>query len=93
MPRRAAKIDANQPEIVAEFERHGCKVKSTAGVGDGFPDLIVWCDGHHLVEVKTPTGKLRPSQIKFISEWPCPVYVVKSTTEALALVQQWRKES
>lgn len=92
MPRRAAKIDANQPAIVAEFERLGCAVKSTAGVADGFPDLIVHRNGHHLVEVKAPKGKLRGSQIRFMEQWPGIVHVVKSEIEARALVQQWDKE-
>ena len=93
MPRRAAKVDANQPEIVAEFRRHGCGVQSLAGVGKGFPDLLIWCDGHYLVEVKNRKGKnrLTVDQIEFIDDWPGPVYVVRDRIEAMALVQHWRK--
>jgi len=93
MARRAAKIDANQPEIIEAFEDNGCAVKSTAGLGDGFPDLVVF-DGkqHHLVEVKMPKGKLRKSQITLIDVWAGPVHIVRSPIEVLALVQAWRKQ-
>ena len=93
MVRRASKIDQNQHQIIEAFESHGCAVKSTAGLGDGFPDLVVF-DGkqHHLVEVKMPKGKLRESQITFIDAWAGPVHIVRSPIEVLALVQEWRKQ-
>ena len=93
MVRRAAKVDENQPEIIEAFEDNGCAVKSTAGVGCGFPDLVVF-DGksHHLVEVKMPKGKLRKSQITFIDAWAGPVHIVRSPIEVFALVQEWRKQ-
>ena len=92
MVRRAAKIDNVQPEIVEEFERLGCKVKSTAGLGGGFPDLIVWGRGNRLVEVKAKRGKLTPEQAKFFQEWPGPIHIVRSGLEVKALVQEWTKE-
>lgn len=39
--RRAAKIDANQPEIISALEAAGCKVLSLAACGKGVPDLLV----------------------------------------------------
>lgn len=73
MPRRAAKIDGNQSEIVDAYRAHGYLVKSTAMVGEGFPDLIVWRSDHGylLIEVKMPKGKLRKKQISFQDKgWP-----------------------
>lgn len=94
MSRRAAKIDATQPEIVAELERLGCAVRSTAGEGNGFPDLVVWyLDRHHLVEVKGKRGKLTQKQKDFMRDWPGAVWIVRDKTEAMAIVQQWEKES
>lgn len=92
MPRRAAKIDANQPGIVREFERNECAVYSTASAGMGFPDMVVY-DGktHHLVEVKRPKGKLTPHQVNFMDMWPGPVHIVRTPIEVMALVQEWRK--
>lgn len=93
MPRRAAKIDENQPEIVKRLESEGYRVKSTAGIGDGFPDLVI---GHpdwpfvRLVEVKNgKRGRLTEDQKKFIADgWP--VDVVRSAIEITALMQEWR---
>jgi hypothetical protein len=91
--RRAAHIDQNQPAIVEALEAVGCTVKSTAGVGDGFPDLIVGKAGEtYLMEVKNPNQppnkrKLRPGQQKFRDWWRgSPVHVVHSVEEALAVV-------
>lgn len=91
MPRRAAKIDKNQPEIIEEFESHGCAVHSLAGVGDGFPDLIVW-DGavHHLVEVKSKTGKLTAKQELFHDKWPGRIYIIRDKPEVKMQVEIWR---
>ena len=93
MPRRAAKKDANHDEVVMEFERHECAVYSTAGIGDGFPDIVVW-DGeaHHLVEVKNAGGKLTDHQKRFMDVWPGPVHIVRTPIEVMALVQEWRKK-
>ena len=92
MARRAAKIDDNQPAIVAEFERLGCAVKSTAAMGDGFPDLIVWARGNRMVECKGKRGKLTPDQVKFCEEWPGPIHIVRNGLEVRALVQEWQQE-
>ena len=39
---RAAKVDANQGEIVEALRAHGCEVLSLAPMGSGCPDLLVW---------------------------------------------------
>jgi hypothetical protein len=50
---RAAKIDRNQPEIVAALRKAGASVQSLAGVGQGVPDLLVGYMGKTaLLEVK-----------------------------------------
>ena len=38
---RAAKIDANQPEIVAALRKAGATAQSLAAIGQGVPDLLV----------------------------------------------------
>ena len=90
--RRAAKIDATQAEIVKTLKSHGCEVISLAGVGNGVPDLLVMeCDAPGwgrlvLVECKTGTGKLRPSQQRIIDAgWP--VVVLRSAAEADAWIR------
>lgn len=51
--RRAARIDANQPEIIRALMSVGAGVQSLAGIGCGCPDLLVTYGGqNHLLEVK-----------------------------------------
>lgn len=73
--RRAAKIDANQPAIVAALRKAGASVHSLAAVGDGIPDLLV---GHvgltALMEVKDgskpPSARaLTPDQLRWHQSW------------------------
>lgn len=88
MSRRAARVDANHAEIVAEFRRLGCAVESLAGMGKGVPDLLVCMHGRNeLVEVKTEKGKLTPDQVKWFGAWPTPVHVARSTEDVAQLVR------
>ena len=58
--RRAAKVDANQEQIVKALRSAGATVQSLAGVGKGVPDLLVGYQGKTLLmEVKD--GRLAPS--------------------------------
>lgn len=73
--RRAAKIDANQPEIVRALRAIGCTVHSLAPVGDGCPDLLVGHAGRTaLLEVKDGSlppsdRKLTPKQLDWHAKW------------------------
>lgn len=90
---RAARVDANQQEIVDALRAIGCKVYVSSSFGQGFPDLIV---GHRgrlmLLEVKDgdkpPSArKLTPDQVKFHAEWTgLPLYVVDSVEAAIKTV-------
>ena len=90
--RRAAKIDANQAEIVKALRKIGCTVKSLAAVGEGCPDLLVGFNGqNYAIEVKD--GKAIPSkrrltedEERFHREWRGQVAVVTSVEEAIAVV-------
>lgn len=86
--RRAAKIDKNQPDIVKAYRQiPGCAVKSMAGVGSGFPDLLVYYQGHYyLVEVKDKGGKLTPDQVTFHRSWPGKIHIVYTVKQALAVI-------
>lgn len=92
MPRRAAKIDRNQPEIVEFFRKSGCSVSITSAVGDGFPDLVVGFGGITvLVEVKdgeqVPSKqKLTEDQVIFFDEFKGAKTVVNSIKDAAKLV-------
>lgn len=90
---RAAKVDANQAEIVAALRKAGCKVYVASSFGQGFPDLVCGYRGRFvLLEVKDgskpPSArKLTPDQVKFHAEWTgLPLYVVASVEEAIETV-------
>lgn len=82
-----AKIDQNQPEIVAALESIGCLVMDLSPIGGGCPDLLVsFRDTLYLLEVKNPKarGKLNKLQQAWHEEWQGrPVAVVYSIEEAL----------
>lgn len=84
--------DANHAEIKSAFLSVGCSVHDTTDVGNGFPDLVVGIAGANLlVEVKTPTGDHTPEQVRFYDEWRGSHYTIRSTEQAVQLVQSVRK--
>lgn len=92
---RAAKVDDNQPEIVAALRHAGAKVYVCSSFGKGFPDLLtLWQGRLTLLEVKDgnkpPSArKLTPDQVKFHAEWcDAPLYVVCSVDEAFAAIKK-----
>ncbi|CAB4139755.1 hypothetical protein UFOVP353_19 [uncultured Caudovirales phage] len=90
--RRAAKVDANQGEIVNVFRNMGCAVLPLHAVGKGCPDLLIsTANINILVEIKDgskpPSQRLlTPDQQKFHMNWKGPLFVIKSTQEAIDLV-------
>jgi len=87
MARRAAKVDATHAAIAAALRQVGAKVRSTAMVGDDFPDLCVGFRGRTLlIECKTPGKKRTQGQIAFAENWPGEVHTAYSADEALAAV-------
>lgn len=85
--RRRAKIDANQPEIVSFLRAMGCYVRSTAQLGDGFPDLFCHFRGRDfLVEVKMPGEKLTDKQKLFVSLYPGTVHIVTNLADCAELL-------
>lgn len=58
---RPRRVDGNHTDIAEAYEKLGCRVRSTAALGFGFPDLVVaWGGVCALVEVKD--GTLPPSR-------------------------------
>lgn len=93
--RRAAKIDANQPEIVAALRKIGALVTLLSAVGDGVPDLVVWFRGKWtMLEIKDsakpPSArKLTTDQAKWHAvHKDARVFVVTTIDEAIAAVQR-----
>lgn len=97
MPRRAAKVDENQPEIVDAARRMGCTVQPLHTVGQGCPDLLVGISGtNDLWEVKdgakVPSAqKLTIDQIQWHDEWRGNVQVINSVEKAVARINYVRR--
>lgn len=90
--RRAAKIDSNQPLIVAALEAAGATVTSLAAVGDGCPDLLVgYRKVNYLLEIKDPSQPLskrrfNPRQKTWHREWRGMAHLVETVEQALAVI-------
>jgi len=98
--RRRGRVDDNHAAIVDLLRGCGCSVVSTAGVGDGFPDLVVGRHGvTHLLEIKD--GEKSPSRRRLTDDertwhqtWQGePVCIVESVRDADALVRTWAKHA
>lgn len=90
--RTAARIDANQPEIINALRKVGASVVSLSAVGRGVPDLMVGYMGrNHLLEVKDgskpPSAqKLTPTQVEWHRDWRGSAVVVNSVEAAYAAI-------
>ena len=90
--RRAAKVDANQREVVAALRGAGATVQLLHAVGEGCPDLLVGYKGLNLLlEVKDgskpPSAqKLTPQQEVWHRDWRGHRVVVNSPEAALTAI-------
>lgn len=92
--RRAAKVDANQEQIVSALRACGATVRIVTQ-GNGLPDLLVGYRGYTiLMEVKDgrkpPSQRvLTPAEAKFFEEWTGGMLaVVNSVDEALDILKR-----
>ena len=91
--RRAAKIDANQTDIVKALLKSGCTVVSLAAVGKGCPDLLVGKLGNNvLIEIKDgrkpPSARtLTDQQVIFRANWEGQYAVVETIEQALEVMK------
>jgi hypothetical protein len=85
--RRAAKVDANQEQIVSALRAAGATVQSLAPIGKGCPDILcAFRGGMFLLEIKRAKGKTNEMQNKWHIEWNAPVHVVYGPEEALRAI-------
>lgn len=90
--RRAAKVDANQAEIVAALRAVFAMVQPLHAVGQGCPDLLVSYNGvNYLIEVKDgrrpPSDRrLTPDQVEWHASWRGPVAVAETVNDALTII-------
>lgn len=91
--RLRAKVDRNQPAIVAALRKAGVYVESTARLGRGFPDLVCSYHGYlTLIEVKVPGEPLTPQERRWHAAWDrlCPLFVVETIDDALLVTRERR---
>lgn len=87
--RRAAKVDANQSEVVNSLRRVGASVQPLHAVGSGVPDLLVgYRSANYLLEVKDgdkpPSArKLTDKQVEWHKLWRGSVLTVTSAEDAI----------
>lgn len=87
--RRAAKIDANQRDVIAALRKIGAVVRYLSQ-GEGLPDLLVGYRAQtYLIEVKNKEGKnrLTPGQKDFHNRWiGGPLIIVHTAEEAIRAI-------
>jgi hypothetical protein len=90
--RRAARVDDNQAKIVEGLRGLGATVRSTAAIGEGFPDIAVGFRGKNwFFEIKDgskpPSGrKLTEFEVLFHDDWRGQADVIESLDDALRVM-------
>jgi hypothetical protein len=87
--KRKVSLDANHTEIVNGLKKYGYGITNLAASGNGVSDLLV-SDGKTKVtvamEIKTESGRLKLSQIKFLANFKGYSAFVSTLIEAVAVM-------
>lgn len=84
---RAARVDANQTQIVSALRAAGASVQSLARIGNGCPDILAALGNQmYLMEIKHGKGKTNELQNRWHVAWNAPVHVVYSPDDALRVL-------
>lgn len=92
--RRAARIDQNQPEIIAELKARGFSVLDMSSLGNGSPDIAVGSHkANYFFEIKNPNvpksdRQLTDKERAFHEAWRGQVDVVHSADEVLEAIKR-----
>jgi hypothetical protein len=90
--RLAARVDANQKEVVTALRKIGASVLVLSMVGKGCPDLLVGFRGKNfLMEVKDGSKPLSQRALTddedaFLASWKGVAYIVYSAEQAIKLL-------
>lgn len=92
MPRRAARVDHNQIDIVRTLRGVGASVQSLASQGQGCPDILVgWRGQNWLMEIKN--ADMKPSARRLTVDesfwhqsWQGQIAVVLTPLDALQVI-------
>lgn len=92
--RRAARVDANQLEIIKVLRSIGASVQPLHTVGEGCPDVLIGYHGMNgLMEIKNgdkpPSSQaLTPQEKRWHENWRGDVMIVNSIPDALAYAKR-----
>lgn len=95
--RRAARVDANQPEIVAALRNLGCSVLDMSRLGGGAPDIAVGYGGLTILaeikDGKKPPSerKLTKAQVEWRQTWTGGVRLIQGVEDALETANTLRR--
>lgn len=81
--RRAARVDANQAEIIASLRNIGARVYY---IKEPCDLLVDYRKRWVVLEVKMDGGRITKQQAKFIAETTAPVHIVRDSREAVEIV-------
>lgn len=85
MPRKAARRDQNEDEIVVALRTIGATVYRIDG--KDVVDLLVGFRGvNYAIEIKMPKSKLKPGQQEWHDNWKGQCAVVRTVEEALQVI-------
>jgi hypothetical protein len=90
--RRAARVDKNQPRLMAFWKRLGGSVLYLHMLGEGVPDTLLGMAGDmELVEIKSEDGVYTEDQIEWYRQWRGrPVRTVRTEAELEALADEMK---
>lgn len=95
---RAARIDKNQPSIVAALRKLGATVLHLHTLGGGAPDLAVGYRGRNaLIEIKDgdkpPSAqKLTPDEVEFHRDWRGQVAIIRCEAEVVEFLNSFSQD-
>lgn len=92
MPRKRAKKDGNQTEVVEKLRLMGMSVAITHQLGGGFPDFVVGYRGkNYMIELKDenqpPSNrKLTDDEVEFHLNWRGQIDVANNLEDVVNIV-------
>lgn len=91
--RRDCRVDGNHLEICHTLRKCGVSIRSTASLGDGFPDVVAGFRGfNYLIEIKNGAKKwnLSKDQVVFHDEWQGQIVIIDSIESAIEWMNGFR---
>ena len=85
------RVDANQPQIVADMRSIGAETQSLHMVGEGCADqLVYYNETLFVIEIKTEKGKLTPKQKAWHKRFPAKI--ARTSEEAFKIIgARWER--